>query len=70
MKKFGMQPDAKRLKEFTKEAKRLVMKERLAKEKVNPPKVLRKPKAKQIPASEIQDFSWSNSIKQNAPRRK
>ncbi|RWR03655.1 hypothetical protein ED28_01325 [[Pantoea] beijingensis] len=68
--KLGKQPDAKQLKELTKEAKRLVMKERLAKEKANPPKVPRKPKAKKIPASDVKDFSWSNSIKQAAPRRK
>ncbi|MFS2225758.1 hypothetical protein [Pantoea sp. B65] len=67
--KSGTTPGDKQLKEFTKEAKRLVMKARLAKEKATPVKVPRKPRAKNLAASEVNDFNWSASVNLGSRRR-
>ncbi|MBP2171521.1 hypothetical protein J2125_004713 [Erwinia toletana] len=67
--KSGTTPGEKQLKEFTKEAKKQVMKARLAKEKAAPVKVVRKPRQKSLKASEVNDFDWSASVNARPPRR-
>lgn len=67
--KSGQTPGEKQLKEFTKEAKRLVMKARLAKEKATPAKTPRKTRAKNLSASEVGDFNWSASVNLATRRR-
>lgn len=67
--KSATTPGDKQLKEFTKEAKRLVMKARLAKEKAAPVKTVRKTRAKNLTASEVGDFNWSASVNLASRRR-
>jgi len=63
--KLGHVASKKEEKEILKEAKKLVMKERLAKEanKKTPVKRVKKPSAAK--ESEVKDFSWSGSLSKN-----
>lgn len=62
----GKEPDAKKEKEFTAEARQQIMALKQAKEKALAEKAKKKPLKKKKPeslaASEVSDFSWSASI--------
>lgn len=62
----GKEPDAKKEKEFTAEARQQIMALKQAKEKALADKAKKKPLKKKKPeslaASEVSDFSWSASI--------
>ncbi|MFT4273105.1 MAG: hypothetical protein QM578_19010 [Pantoea sp.] len=62
----GKEPDAKKEKEFTAEARQQIMALKQAKEKALAEKAKKKPlkqkKPESLAASEVSDFSWSASI--------
>lgn len=63
--KLGHPASKKDEKEILKEAKRLVMKERLAREATQVTKVKKPRKPAAAKESEIKDFSWSGSLRKN-----
>jgi len=61
----GKEPDSKKEKEFSSEARRIVMTAKQEKEKAQALKAknpLRKKKPSSLTASEVSDFSWSASV--------
>ncbi|ALV92276.1 MULTISPECIES: hypothetical protein [Pantoea] len=62
----GKEPDAKKEKEYTAEARQQVMSLKLAKEKAKADKAKKTPTRRKKPeaqsASEVSDFSWSASV--------
>ncbi|MDF7662046.1 hypothetical protein PUG81_24000 [Erwiniaceae bacterium L1_54_6] len=62
----GREPDAKKEKEFTAEARQQIMAVKQAKEKALAEKAKKKPLRKKKPeslaASEVSDFNWSASV--------
>lgn len=61
----GKEPDSKKEKEFSSEARRIVMTAKQEKEKaqaLKTKKPLRKKKPSSLTASEVSDFSWSASV--------
>ncbi len=68
----GKQPDAKKEKEFTGEARQQVMTLKLNKEKAAADKARKKPVRKKKPeslsASEVADFNWSASVEKGRRR--
>ncbi len=62
----GKEPDAKKEKEFTAEARQQVMTLKLAKEKAKADKAKKTPVRRKKPeaqsASEVNDFNWSASV--------
>ena len=62
----GKEPDAKKEKEYTADARQQVMTIKLAKEKAKADKAQKTPTRRQQPeaqsASEVSDFNWSASI--------
>lgn len=62
----GKEPDAKKEKEFTVEARQQIMSTRLAKEKAQADKAKKTPtrrkKPESLKESEVSDFSWKASV--------
>lgn len=62
----GKEPDAKKEKEYTAEARQQVMTTKLAKEKAKADKAKKTPTRRKKPeaqtASEVSDFNWSASV--------
>lgn len=63
--KLGHIASKKEEKEILKEAKRLVMKERLVRESTQVVKVKKSRKPSAAKESEVKDFSWAGSLRKN-----